>query len=54
MEISNCTKADYDQIIAHIKEFWGSDRTLGIHQPMFIYEFGNSAYVIKDGDRVAA
>lgn len=54
MEITRCTKADYDQIVTHIQEFWGSDRTLNLHHPMFIYEFGNSAYVIKDGDCVAA
>ena len=54
MEIRHCTKADYDEIIAHIEDFWGSNRTLGLHHPMFVYEFGNSAYVIKDGDCVAA
>jgi GNAT superfamily N-acetyltransferase len=54
MEIRLCSKADYDEIIAHIEDFWGSNRTLGLHHPMFVYEFGNSAYVIKDGDRVAA
>ena len=54
MEIRNCTKADYDDIIAHIEDFWGSNRTLGLHHPMFLYEFGNSAYVIEDGDCVAA
>jgi len=54
MEIRHCTKADYDEIIAHIEDFWGSNRTLGLHHPMFVYEFGNSAYVIEDGDCVAA
>jgi len=54
MEIRHCTKTDYDQIVAQVEDFWGSDRTLGLHHPMFVYEFGNSAYVIKDGDCVAA
>lgn len=54
VEIKHCTKTDYDQIVAEIADFWDSDRTLGLHHPMFVYEFGNSAYVIKDGDRVAA
>ena len=54
MEITHCTKAEYDQIVAEIADFWGSDRTLGLHHPMFIYEFGNTAYVIKDGQCVAA
>jgi hypothetical protein len=54
MDITSCTKADYDQIITHIQEFWGGDRTLNLHHPMFVYEFGNSAYIIKDGNQIAA
>lgn len=54
MEISYCTKADFDQILTDIVDFWGSDRTLGIHHPMFIYEFGNTAFVIKHHERVIA
>ena len=54
MEISLCSKPDFDQIITDIADFWGSDRTLGIHHPMFIYEFGNTAFVIKDREIVAA
>ena len=54
MEILFCTKTDFDQILTDIVDFWGSDRTLGIHHPMFIYEFGNTAFVVKDGERVVA
>ncbi len=54
MRISRCTKSDYDQIISHIEEFWGSDRTLGLHHSIFIYEFGNTAFAIRDGTEVAA
>src|SRR5437016_13148325 len=54
MDITSCTKADYDQIVTHIQEFWGSDRTVRRHPPMFVYEFGTSAYIIKDGNQVAA
>lgn len=54
MEISLCTKADFDQIRQDNVEFWGSDRALSLHHPIFLYEFGNSAFVIKDGDIVAA
>lgn len=54
MEIVNCSKADFDQIITNINDFWGSDRTLHLHHPMLIYEFGNTAFVIKDGDTVCA
>ena len=30
----------------------GSDRTLNIHHPMFVFEFGDRAYVIKIDGRV--
>jgi ribosomal protein S18 acetylase RimI-like enzyme len=53
-DITYCTKADYDQITRDIVDFWGSDRTLHLHHPSLIYEFGDTAFVIKDGDMVMA
>ena len=54
MEIQHCSKTDFDQILTDIVDFWGSDRTLCMHHPMFIYEFGNTAFVIKNKDKVIA
>ncbi len=54
MQISQCEKSDYDQIVTHIDEFWGSDRTLSFHHPMFVSEFGNTTFVIRNGTEVAA
>lgn len=54
MNIENCTKEDFNEIITDISDFWGSDRTLHLHQPFLIYEFGNTAFVIKDKGRVVA
>jgi GNAT superfamily N-acetyltransferase len=54
MKILNCTKTDFDQILTDIADFWGSDRALHLHHPIFIYEFGNTAFVIKDNERVIA
>ncbi|OGO31919.1 MAG: hypothetical protein A2Z29_05880 [Chloroflexi bacterium RBG_16_56_11] len=54
MEITLCTKADFDQILIDIVDFWGSDRTLRLHHPILLYEFGNSAFVIKEGEKVIA
>jgi hypothetical protein len=34
MEILRCTKTDFDQIITDIVDFWGSERTLGVHHPI--------------------
>lgn len=52
MEITLCSKADFDQIHQDIADFWGNDRTLHLHHPIYLYEFGNSAYVIKEGEKV--
>jgi len=54
MVVESCTKADFDFIREHIAEFWGSDRTLGLHHPLFLYELGNTAYVIRDAHGVVA
>lgn len=51
---SRCTPEDFHQILHEIEAFWGSTRTLAYHHPMFIYEFGNTAYVLKEGDTVIA
>jgi GNAT superfamily N-acetyltransferase len=54
MEITRCTKEDFDQIITDIEDFWGSKRTLHLHTPILINEFGNTAFVIKDEGTVCA
>ena len=48
MVITRCSKADFDQILHDIVDFWGSDRTLHLHHPTCLYEFGNTAYVSKE------
>lgn len=55
--ITLCTKADYDQIITHLTDFWpaGSLPVVEpLHHPMWIYEFGDSAFVIKKNEEVVA
>ena len=54
MNIEKCTIEDFNEIVRDISDFWGSDRTLHLHQPFLIYEFGNTAFVIKDKGIVAA
>jgi GNAT superfamily N-acetyltransferase len=54
MNITRFTKADYDQILAELADFWGHDRNRALHHPMFINEFRDSAYVIRDNDTVVA
>src|SRR5689334_12476127 len=54
MKIEKCTMPDFSEIIKDIADFWGSDRTLHLHHPYLIYEFGNTAFVIKEQGQVIA
>ena len=54
MKIENCSQSDFHEILTDISQFWGSDRTLNTHHPMFIHEFGDTAFVIKDNGSVVA
>lgn len=54
MKIERCTMPEYDEIVRDIADFWGSDRTLHLHHPYLIHEFGNTAFVIKDEGQVVA
>ncbi len=54
MEITNCTKEDFDRILTDFDQFWEHDRTLILHHPTLLYEFGNSAFVIRQGNEVIA
>ncbi len=54
MEITQCTKADFDQILRDIVDFWGSERTLPLHYPFLVYEFGDTSYVMKEDGKVVA
>jgi ribosomal protein S18 acetylase RimI-like enzyme len=53
-EISICTQQDYNQILDELREFWDARETRHLHHPMLIYEFGNSAFVIREGATVSA
>jgi GNAT superfamily N-acetyltransferase len=53
-EISLCTPEDYFQILDELSEFWDGRDTRVLHHPFLIHEFGNSAFVIRDGSRVLA
>jgi len=54
MNIMRCTKNDYDQIVSELSDFWGHDRNRALHHPTFVNEFGDSAYVIRDQEKVVA
>jgi GNAT superfamily N-acetyltransferase len=54
MEVTVCSKEDYDQILTEFNDFWEHDRTLPLHHPTITNEFGNSSFVIKEGKKVIA
>jgi GNAT superfamily N-acetyltransferase len=54
MELLNCTKDDFDQIITNFIDFWSSDRTFCLHHPTIINEFENTAFVLKEGNIICA
>ena len=54
IEISICTQQDYNQILEELHEFWDRRDTRHLHHPFLIHEFGNTAFLIRDGSRVVA
>jgi GNAT superfamily N-acetyltransferase len=54
MDVTNCSKEDFDQILTDFGQFWEHNRTLALHHPTLLYEFGNSAFVIRSGNKVIA
>lgn len=54
MRLDRCTHQDYLQILMDLEDFWGTDRARSVHHPMFIYEFGDTAWVVHENDRVIA
>ncbi len=54
MNIENCTLEDYYTIIDDLVDFWGSTRTLSFHHPLYIHEFGQTAFVIRDQGKPVA
>ena len=53
-EISRCTQQDYNQILGELQDFWDGRETRPLHHPMFIHEFGDSAFVIRDCAKIVA
>ena len=54
LKVDRATEADFHQIVPDIVDFWGSDRTLRMHNAMYVHELAAASYVIREGDRVIA
>jgi ribosomal protein S18 acetylase RimI-like enzyme len=54
LKVDRATDLDFQEIVRDIVDFWGSDRTLGMHNAMYVHELADSSYVIKEGGKVIA
>ena len=55
MNVTLCTKEDYDQIITDMADFWNSSNVDNLqrqHDPIYLYEFGNTAFMIRESKKV--
>lgn len=58
MQISHCTKEDFDNILKNFNLFWEGDdyerlkKLKHLHHPMMLYELGDNAFVIKENEQV--
>ena len=50
--VVNATRADWDQIVTELEDFWGDHAPAHLHHISLMNQFGNSAFVIREGDRV--
>jgi GNAT superfamily N-acetyltransferase len=51
--VDRLTRADFQAILADIRAFWPNGAPPVFH-PMFLEEFGDTAFVVRDGEQVAA
>ena len=54
IDIEPMTRADFLDIVDAHAEFWESDLTVRLHHPVFIEEFGDTAFVIRRSGRIIA
>lgn len=52
--MDRCTRRDFEEILTDHGSFWDSDLTLQLHHPIFVEEFGDTAYVIREDGIVIA
>lgn len=54
MELERCTRDDFLSILVDLQDFWGTDRARAVHHPMFVHEFGDTAWVIREDGQIIA
>ena len=54
LDLDRCTHEDFLEILSDLEDFWGTDRARPVHHPMFMHEFGDTAWVLREDGRVIA
>jgi GNAT superfamily N-acetyltransferase len=54
VELEHCTRDDFLTILVDLEDFWGTDRARAVHHPMFVHEFADTAWVIREGGQIIA
>jgi GNAT superfamily N-acetyltransferase len=54
VDLERCTDEDFLNILSALEEFWGdaAERARRVHPPMFVHEFGDTAWVVRDGGQI--
>lgn len=54
VELERCTHQDFLDMLTVLEDFWGTDRARPVHHPMFVHEFGDTAWVVWEDGRIVA
>jgi GNAT superfamily N-acetyltransferase len=54
--VERCTPNDFLAILTDLEDFWGdaADRARRVHHPIFVHEFGDTAWIVRDEGRIIA
>ncbi|HUJ10602.1 MAG TPA: GNAT family N-acetyltransferase [Verrucomicrobiae bacterium] len=52
LQIQRCSESDFLEILSRGEEFWGSHFTRTFHHPIFLREFGDTAFVVRDQTKI--
>jgi GNAT superfamily N-acetyltransferase len=56
LKVEHCTHEDFLDILSTLEEFWGdaAERARRVHHPMFVHEFADTAWVVRDDQQIIA
>lgn len=52
--ITPCMLADFHQVLQDFDQFWDREAVRAFHHPMFVREFADTAFAIRDGELIIA